>query len=163
MLLADMVERANKRIPIIDAKIEDVRQLVTFIYTAKVSPEYTRFKELSALGDRYNVQSLVAFCAIKLEASLTVENALDMDIFAPTYNSNLLMMDKCAGVRWRLACVTCSECLKKLPLPCSMFHFRFKTQAQERRHHITCRGPHLPSWQHRQFSDCHGAGEVSGR
>ena len=46
MLLADMVERANKRIPIIDAKIEDVRQLVTFIYTAKVSPEYTRFKEL---------------------------------------------------------------------------------------------------------------------
>ena len=95
MLQADMLEKTSKRIPIIDAKIEDVRQLVTFIYTAKVSPEYTRFKELSALGDRYNVQSLVAFCAIKLEASLTVENVLDVGIFAETHNSDLLM-DKCA-------------------------------------------------------------------
>ena len=67
MLQADMLERTNKRIPINDAKIEDVRQLLAYIYTAKVSPEYTRFKELSALGDRYKVQSLVDFCAPKLE------------------------------------------------------------------------------------------------
>ena len=95
MLQTDMFERTNRRIPITNAKIEDIRQLVTFIYTAKVSPEYTRFKELSALGDRYNVQSLVDFCAIKLEASLTVENVLDVGIFAETHNSDLLM-DKCA-------------------------------------------------------------------
>ena len=95
MLQADMLEKNTKRIPVIDAKVEDVRQLLAFIYTAKVSPEYTRFKELSALGDRYNVQSLVAFCATKLEASLTVENVLDVGIFAETHNSDLLM-DKCA-------------------------------------------------------------------
>ena len=95
MLQADMLEKNTKRIPVIDAKVEDVRQLLAYIYTAKVSPEYIRFKELSALGDRYNVQSLVDFCATKLEASLTVENVLDVGIFAETHNSDLLM-DKCA-------------------------------------------------------------------
>ena len=95
MLQADMLEKNTKRIPVIDAKVEDVRQLLAYIYTAKVSPEYTRFKELSALGDRYNVQSLVAFCATKLEACLTLENVLDVGIFAETHNSDLLM-DKCA-------------------------------------------------------------------
>ena len=95
MLQTDMIERTNKRIPITNAKVEDLRQLVKYIYTAKVSPEYTRFQELFVLGDMYNVQSLVDFCTTKLEASLTVENALDMGIFAETYNSNLLM-EKCA-------------------------------------------------------------------
>ena len=95
MLQTDMTERTNKRIPITNAKVEDLRQLVKYIYTAKVSPEYTRFQELFVLGDMYNVQSLVDFCTTKLEASLTVGNALDMGIFAETYNSNLLM-EKCA-------------------------------------------------------------------
>ena len=95
MLQTDMIERTNKRIPITNAKVEDLRQLVKYIYTAKVSPEYTRFQELFVLGDMYNVQSLVDFCTTKLEASLTVGNALDMGIFAETYNSNLLM-EKCA-------------------------------------------------------------------
>ena len=71
-----------------------------YIYIAKVSPQYTRFQELFVLGDRKYVQSLVDFCAAKLDASLVVENVLDTDIFAETYNSNLLM-DKCAGVSWR--------------------------------------------------------------
>ena len=95
-----MVERTDKRIPITNAKVEDIRQLVKYIYTAKVSPEYTRFQELFVLGDRYNVQSLVDFCAAKVDASLVVENVHDTDIFAETYNSNLLM-DKRAGVSWR--------------------------------------------------------------
>ena len=60
MLKTDMIERTNKSIPITNAKVEDIRQLVKYIYAAKVSPEPRVHQVPGALRPRGQVQRPVA-------------------------------------------------------------------------------------------------------
>ena len=52
----------NEVVEIEDASVEDVRQLVCYMYTGMIEDDYTRFRELLVLADQYQVHELVYDC-----------------------------------------------------------------------------------------------------
>ena len=95
MLNSDMVEKLDGVIRIEDASVEDVRQMVRYMYTAKIEHQYTRVKELLVLANKYQVLELVNYCSSKIFESLSEDNALEIGMFGEMHNSEILI-NRCA-------------------------------------------------------------------
>merc|ERR1712156_63877 len=95
MLKSDMVEKLDGVVRIEDASVEDVRQMVRYMYTAKIEHQYTRVKELLVLANKYQVQELVNYCSTKIFESLSEDNALEIGMFGEMHNSEILI-NRCA-------------------------------------------------------------------
>ena len=95
MLKSDMVEKLDGVIRIEDASVEDVRQMVRYMYTAKIEHQYTRVKELLVLANKYQVLELVNYCSSKIFESLSEDNALEIGMFGEMHNSEILI-NRCA-------------------------------------------------------------------
>ena len=91
MLQIDMEEKHERIIRIKYAAMQDVEELVDYIYSGKIAETYQRYRELLVLGDRYQVPELVEFCSHKIGKSLTKENVLEVGIFGDTHNSKTLV------------------------------------------------------------------------
>ena len=89
MLKSDMVEKLDGVIRIEDASVEDVRQMVRYMYTAKIEHQYTRVKELLVLANKYQVLELVNYCSSKIFESLSEDNALEIGMFGEMHNSEM--------------------------------------------------------------------------
>merc|ERR1719429_456087 len=95
MLQSDMVERQNGVIMIEDAGVEEVEQMIRYMYTAKIDHQYSKVKELLVLANKYQVLELVNYCSSRIFESLTEDNALEIGMFGEMHNSEVLI-NRCA-------------------------------------------------------------------
>merc|ERR1719411_2546509 len=95
MLGSDMVEKSQGMIKIEDADMEVVRQMVRYMYIAKIEQDYTKVKELLVLANKYQVLELVNFCSSQIFESLSEDNALEIGMFGEMHNSEVLI-NRCA-------------------------------------------------------------------
>lgn len=95
MLGSEMVEKLEGVIKIEDASVEVVRQMMRYMYTAKVEHGFNRIKELLVLANRYQVMELVNYCSSRIFESLTEDNALEIGMFGEMHNSEILI-NRCA-------------------------------------------------------------------
>ena len=95
MLQSDMVERQNGVIMIEDAGVEEVEQMIRYMYTAKIDHQYSKEKELLVLANKYQVLELVNYCSSRIFESLTEDNALEIGMFGEMHNSEILI-NRCA-------------------------------------------------------------------
>ena len=95
MLQSDMVERQNGVIMIEDAGVEEVQQMIRYMYTAKIDHQYSKVKELLVLANKYQVLELVNYCSSRIFESLTEDNALEIGMFGEMHNSEILI-NRCA-------------------------------------------------------------------
>eukprot|EP00092_Neocalanus_flemingeri_P005637 GFUD01006071.1.p1 GENE.GFUD01006071.1~~GFUD01006071.1.p1 ORF type:complete len:337 (-),score=85.30 GFUD01006071.1:435-1445(-) len=95
MLGSDMVEKINGVINIDDACVDVVKQMVRYMYIAKIDHNYTRIKELLVLANKYQVLELVNYCSSKIFESLSEDNALEIGMFGEMHNSEVLI-NRCA-------------------------------------------------------------------
>ena len=95
MLQSDMVERQNGVIMIEDAGVEEVQQMIRYMYTAKIDHQYSKVKELLVLANKYQVLELVNYCSSRIFEGLTEDNALEIGMFGEMHNSEILI-NRCA-------------------------------------------------------------------
>ena len=95
MLTTDMVEKKDKMVTVKDWQVEVVREMVNFMYTATISPNFNNLVELLAIGDKYCVSSLVTLCSSLLASTIKPETALEMGVFGEMHSADELV-DKCA-------------------------------------------------------------------
>ena len=95
MLGSDMVEKINGVINIDDACVDVVKQMVRYMYIAKIDHPFTRIKELLVLANKYQVLELVNYCSSKIFESLSEDNALEIGMFGEMHNSEVLI-NRCA-------------------------------------------------------------------
>ena len=91
MLQTDMSERANGEIKINDADKDVLKEMVGYLYTAKVEEKFTKYKELLILANKYEVEELIKLCGTKVAESLNDDNALQVGVFAELHNAEDLM------------------------------------------------------------------------
>eukprot|EP00090_Calanus_glacialis_P046807 TRINITY_DN9374_c0_g1_i1.p1 TRINITY_DN9374_c0_g1~~TRINITY_DN9374_c0_g1_i1.p1 ORF type:complete len:337 (-),score=91.90 TRINITY_DN9374_c0_g1_i1:485-1495(-) len=95
MLGSDMVEKIAGVISIDDACVDVVKQMVRYMYIAKIDHSFTRIKELLVLANKYQVLELVNYCSSKIFESLSEDNALEIGMFGEMHNSEVLI-NRCA-------------------------------------------------------------------
>jgi len=95
MLSSDMRERHAGIIRIDDAGLDVVRQMLRYMYTAKIQQGFNRIKELLVLANKYQVLELVNFCSSRIFESLSEDNALEIGMFGEMHNSEVLI-NRCA-------------------------------------------------------------------
>ena len=95
MLGSEMVEKINGEINIDDACVDVVKQMVRYMYIAKIDHNFTRIKELLVLANKYQVLELVNYCSSKIFESLSEDNALEIGMFGEMHNSDILI-NRCA-------------------------------------------------------------------
>jgi len=95
MLQSEMVENINGVIKIDDASVDVVRQMIRYMYIAKIEQDYTKVKELLVLANKYQVLELVNYCSSKIFESLSEDNALEIGMFGEMHNSDILI-NRCA-------------------------------------------------------------------
>ena len=95
MLQSDMVENMNGIVKISDAGVEEVQQMVKYMYTAKIDHQFSKVKELLVLANKYQVLELVNYCSSRIFESLSEDNALEIGMFGEMHNSDILI-NRCA-------------------------------------------------------------------
>ena len=91
MLQTEMSESVKGEIRIEDSDKDVLKEMVRYMYSAKVEQDFTNYKELLVLANKYEVEELIKYCGTKVIESLTKENALELGIFAETHNADELM------------------------------------------------------------------------
>jgi hypothetical protein len=105
MLSLDMVERREGMVRMDDAEPAVVREMVSYLYTAEVRPEFGRLEELLVLANRwsslgwldspllgrYSVAPLVALVSSLLAATLSPATALRLGILGEAHQAEPLL------------------------------------------------------------------------
>jgi len=97
MLRSDMIEKKTGTIIINDFGIGIVKEMVHFIYTAKIENEsLENLKNLLVIADKYQISSLIDVCSKKLVENISKENVLKLAAFGETLSADLLV-EACAN------------------------------------------------------------------
>ena len=91
MFQTEMQEKRDGIININNFDIDDVNQLIGYMYTGKVEEGFSRYEVLLQLANQYEVLDLVLFCANKMSRNLSPENALEYGILGDMHNSDVLI------------------------------------------------------------------------
>ena len=91
MLQTEMSENVRGEIRIEDAEKEILKEMLRYIYSAKVEETFKKFKELLVLANKYGVDELMKYCGNKVFESLNSDNALEVGIFAELHNAEDLL------------------------------------------------------------------------
>ena len=91
MFQTEMQEKREGVININNFDIEDVSQMIGYMYTGKVEESFSRYEVLLQLAEQYEVLDLVLLCANKMSQSLSPENALEYGILGDMHNSDVLI------------------------------------------------------------------------
>ena len=86
-----MKEQRESVVDIKDASMEDIYQMVLYMYTGRIEEDYKRYRELTKLADKYGVLELSNVCGNKLAETLKTGNALELGIFGDAHNSKTLI------------------------------------------------------------------------
>ena len=95
MLRSEMVEKLAGVVKIDDASMDVVKQMVRYMYTAKIDHSFSKVKELLVLANKYQVLELVNYCSSKIFEALSEDNALEIGLFGEMHNSDILI-NRCA-------------------------------------------------------------------
>ena len=95
MLKSDMVEKLAGVVKIDDASVDVLKQMVRYMYTAKIDHQYSKVKELLVLANKYQVLELVNYCSSRIFEALSEDNALEIGMFGEMHNSDILI-NRCA-------------------------------------------------------------------
>ena len=90
-----MVEKLAGVVKIDDASMDVVKQMVRYMYTAKIDHNFSKVKELLVLANKYQVLELVNYCSSKIFEALSEDNALEIGLFGEMHNSDILI-NRCA-------------------------------------------------------------------
>ena len=93
MFQSKMTESVKGEIRIDDADKDVLKELVRYIYSAKVEVNFDKFDELLVLANKYEVEELIKYCGTKVVNSLTPENVLQVGAFAELHNAEDLMKE----------------------------------------------------------------------
>ena len=85
-----MVERQGL-IKVEDAEPVVLRQLLQYLYTRKLGPDFRDYMELMVLANKYQLEELVDYTSSKILETLTEDNALELGIFGEMHNSSVLL------------------------------------------------------------------------
>ena len=91
MFKSKMSESINKEVKIDDVEPDVLKEMLRFMYSAKVDESFTKFRELLVVADKYQVVELVELCGTKIVESLNKDNVLDVGAFAEFHNADKLM------------------------------------------------------------------------
>ena len=91
MLKSEMVEKLAGVVKIDDASVDVVKQMIRYMYTAKIDHHYSKVKELLVLANKYQVLELVNYCSSKIFEALSEDNALEIGMFGEMHNSEILI------------------------------------------------------------------------
>ena len=91
MLQSKMMESTRREIKIDDADNDVLKEMLRYMYTARVEDKFNKFRELLVVADKYQVLELVKYCGTKLAQTLNNDNAFQMGSFAETHNAEDLM------------------------------------------------------------------------
>ena len=86
-----MVEEQKGRVKIEDDELVILKELLRYLYTGKIGPDFREYKELMILANKYDVEDLMDDAGSKILETLTEENALELGIFGETHNSTVLL------------------------------------------------------------------------
>ena len=93
MLQSEMSECVTGKIQIDDANKDVLKEMMRYMYCAKVDEKFTQFKVLLILADKYQVDELIKYCGTKMVESLNKDNVLQIGIFAELHNAEDLMKE----------------------------------------------------------------------
>ena len=85
-----MVEQQG-RVKVEDAEPLVLRQLLQYLYTRKLGPDFGDYTELMILANKYQLEELVDYTSTKILETLTEDNALELGIFGEMHNSTVLL------------------------------------------------------------------------
>ena len=108
MFQTEMLEKREGVININNFDIEDVSQMIGYMYTGKVEESFSRYEVLLQLANQYEVLDLVQFCANKMSRNLSPENALEYGILGDLHNSEILIKNSAKYIH---ANMNIKECL----------------------------------------------------
>ena len=91
MLESGMMEEQKGQISVVDSEPSILRQLLQYLYTGKVDKDFTDYKELMVLANKYGLVELVEFTSHKVLESINEDNALELGIFGDIHNSAILL------------------------------------------------------------------------
>jgi len=95
MMEVDMKEKTTGVVEIKDVVPEVVTEFINYLYSDKISDDFTNLTELLMIGHRYQVWSLVEKCSEKLSKEVSVDNVARLGALAENYNASELSV-KCA-------------------------------------------------------------------
>ena len=110
MFQTEMQEKREGVININNFDIEDVNQMIGYMYTGKVEESFSRYEVLLQLANQYEVLDLVLLCANKMSQSLSPENALEYGILGDMHNSEILMKNSAKYIH---ANMNMKECFRQ--------------------------------------------------
>ena len=94
MLQSQMLESTKGEVRIEDADKDVLKEMLSYVYKIEVNANFTKFKELLVLADKYQIDDLVRYCEERIIETLTYENAFKIGILAETHNAPGLL-DEC--------------------------------------------------------------------
>ena len=85
LLKSDMQEKTSGAVKIEDFKIDVVRAMVNYIYTARIEDTFDDIVNLMKIGHKYLINTLVEDCSKMLIKSITVSNVLELGAIAEVF------------------------------------------------------------------------------
>ena len=91
MFQSQMSENVKGEMTIDDVEKDVLKELLRYMYSAKVDASFAKFQELLIVADKYQVEELIKYCGLKLAESLNKDNAFQIGSFAELHNAEALM------------------------------------------------------------------------
>ena len=86
-----MVEEQRGRIKVEDTELVILKELLRYLYTGMIGPDFRDYKKLMILANKYQIEELVDYTSNKILETLTEDNALELGIFGEMHNSTVLI------------------------------------------------------------------------
>merc|ERR1711864_55927 len=74
-----------------------VKEFITYLYSDKISPDFSDLAELMRIGHQYEVSSLVDLCSSRLVQEVSLDNVAELGSLAETLDA-MELSGKCAAV-----------------------------------------------------------------
>jgi len=97
MTEVNMKERNTGTIVIKDFEPGVVKEFITYLYSDKISPDFSDLAELMRIGHQYEVSSLVDLCSSRLVQEVSLDNVADLGTLAETLEA-MELSEKCSEV-----------------------------------------------------------------
>ena len=68
-----------------------IKQLLKYLYIGKLDQDFTDYKKMIILANKYGLRELVDFTSLKLLENLSQDNVVELGIFGEVHNSDVLL------------------------------------------------------------------------
>ena len=68
-----------------------IKQLLKYLYIGRLDQDFTDYKKMIILANKYGLRELVDFSSLKLLENLSQDNVVELGIFGEVHNSDVLL------------------------------------------------------------------------